>query len=161
MLEATSPSPIGGDLSILGSGERNSTEGEGPRGPSERERASHWAGVRARVRLSRLHHPHNHWRREWKISTFPHAKDQRRPADVPYSEWRPGVSARASRWTILEETRPRRMDDSQRRNSIRRRTPRRGETGIRRRDRAQTRGKLHRTNTHHPKGRQDSSRLGL
>src|SRR5579871_1279054 len=35
------------DLSRLGSGERNSAEGEGPRGPSERERASHWAGVRS------------------------------------------------------------------------------------------------------------------
>jgi hypothetical protein len=35
------PSPAGvGDLSHLGKGERNSTEGEGPRGPSEQERAS-------------------------------------------------------------------------------------------------------------------------
>ena len=38
-----------GDLSRLGSGERNPAEGGGPRGPSERERASHWAGVRASV----------------------------------------------------------------------------------------------------------------
>src|SRR5579871_5895061 len=43
----TSPSPIGWDLSRLGSGERNGREATGPRGPSERERASHWAGVRA------------------------------------------------------------------------------------------------------------------
>ncbi len=34
-----------GDLSRLGSGERN-VQSTGPRGPSERERASHWAGVR-------------------------------------------------------------------------------------------------------------------
>jgi len=33
-----------GDLSRLGSGERNPRSG-GPRGPSERERASHWVGV--------------------------------------------------------------------------------------------------------------------
>ena len=33
------------DLSRLGSGERN-VRSTGPRGPSERERASHWAGVR-------------------------------------------------------------------------------------------------------------------
>jgi tetratricopeptide (TPR) repeat protein len=72
--EATSPSPIGWDLSRLGSGERfacresdnsslgntsqerelHSTEGEGPRGPSERERASHWAGVRAEVFFSAI-----------------------------------------------------------------------------------------------------------
>jgi hypothetical protein len=34
-----------GDLSCLGSNERN-LRSRGPRGPSERERASHWAGVR-------------------------------------------------------------------------------------------------------------------
>jgi 23S rRNA (cytosine1962-C5)-methyltransferase len=38
-----------GDLSRLGSGERNLAKGRGPRGPSERERTSHWAGVRASV----------------------------------------------------------------------------------------------------------------
>src|ERR1041385_6164023 len=37
------------DFRRLGSGERNPAEGGGPRGPSERERASHWAGVRASV----------------------------------------------------------------------------------------------------------------
>ncbi len=42
---ATSPSPIGGDLSRSGSGERNVGEATSPRGPSERERASHGAGV--------------------------------------------------------------------------------------------------------------------
>jgi hypothetical protein len=40
-----------GDLSRLGSGERNPAEGGGPRGPSLRERASHWAGVRASVNI--------------------------------------------------------------------------------------------------------------
>src|SRR5205807_10464225 len=34
-----------GDLSCLGSNERNPRSG-GPRGPSERERVSHWAGER-------------------------------------------------------------------------------------------------------------------
>gem|GEM_PF-6547073 len=34
------------DLSRLGSGERNLGEAKGPQGPSKRERASHWAGVR-------------------------------------------------------------------------------------------------------------------
>ena len=34
------------DLSRLESGERNPAEARGPRGPSERERASHWAGER-------------------------------------------------------------------------------------------------------------------
>jgi len=38
-----------GDLSRLGSGERNLAKGRGPRGPSERGRASHWARVRASV----------------------------------------------------------------------------------------------------------------
>ena len=42
-----------GDLSRLGSGERNPAEGGGPRGPSERERASHWAGVKASVNRQR------------------------------------------------------------------------------------------------------------
>src|SRR4051812_37978726 len=36
------------DFRRLGSGERNPAEGGGPRGPSERERASHWGGVRRR-----------------------------------------------------------------------------------------------------------------
>ena|SRR6185437_2464665 len=45
---ATSPSPIGWDLSRLGSGERN-LRSKGPRGPSERERASHRAGVRVQA----------------------------------------------------------------------------------------------------------------
>src|SRR5215469_12478490 len=40
--------PLLGDLSRLGSGERN-LRSKGPRGPSERERVSHWAGVRASV----------------------------------------------------------------------------------------------------------------
>jgi len=64
------PSPIGWDLSRLGSGERFAVAiatllvwertlqerefhrgvARGPRGPSERERASHWAGVRAGFR---------------------------------------------------------------------------------------------------------------
>ena len=34
-----------GDLRSLGSEERNSTERRRPAGPSERARASHWAGV--------------------------------------------------------------------------------------------------------------------
>ena len=38
------------DLSRLGSGERNPAEGGGPRGPSLREQASHWVGVRGEVR---------------------------------------------------------------------------------------------------------------
>ena len=33
----------------MGSGEKNLGEARGPRGPSERERASHWAGVRVRL----------------------------------------------------------------------------------------------------------------
>src|SRR5262245_42837777 len=43
---ATPPSPprSGGDLSRLGSGERNPAEGGGPQGPSERERASQRRG---------------------------------------------------------------------------------------------------------------------
>jgi hypothetical protein len=41
-----------GDLSRLGSGKRNLGEARGPRGPSERERASHWAGVRASVNIN-------------------------------------------------------------------------------------------------------------
>ena len=67
---SNSTSPIGWDLSRLGSGERFAVaiatllpwehslqerelhlrEVRGPRGPSERERASHWAGVRVRVK---------------------------------------------------------------------------------------------------------------
>jgi len=35
-----------GDYCRLGSGNRNPAEGGGPRGPSKRERASHWAGER-------------------------------------------------------------------------------------------------------------------
>src|SRR4051812_24982404 len=36
------------DFRRLGSGERNPAEGGRPRGPSERERTSHWAGVRGK-----------------------------------------------------------------------------------------------------------------
>jgi hypothetical protein len=49
-----SSSPPSGDLSRLGNGERNSAEGEGPRGPSEREQASHWIrGEVARLKSPR------------------------------------------------------------------------------------------------------------
>ena len=41
-----SPSPLNGDLSCLGSNSRNLPKAKAPWGPSERERASHWAGVR-------------------------------------------------------------------------------------------------------------------
>jgi hypothetical protein len=49
-----SPSPPTelGDLSHLGSDERNLPEGKGPQGPNERARVSHWAGVRWRVELN-------------------------------------------------------------------------------------------------------------
>jgi hypothetical protein len=46
-------SPLNGDLSRLGSGERNVGEATGPRGPNERERASHWVGVRGFASYSR------------------------------------------------------------------------------------------------------------
>jgi hypothetical protein len=46
----TSPSP--GGLSLLGMQRKDSAKGGGPRGPSERERTSHWAGVRASVKTN-------------------------------------------------------------------------------------------------------------
>jgi hypothetical protein len=45
--------PLLGDLSCLGSNERNSPKAKALRGPSERALASHWAGMRADV-ASRL-----------------------------------------------------------------------------------------------------------
>jgi len=41
--------PLPGRLEPLGKRRKESAEGGGPRGPSERERASHWAGVRAQI----------------------------------------------------------------------------------------------------------------
>jgi hypothetical protein len=38
------------DLSCLGSNERNSPEAKARGGPNERERVSHWAGVRSLIK---------------------------------------------------------------------------------------------------------------
>jgi hypothetical protein len=63
---ASSLSSLNEDLSRLGSGERNSAEGEGPRGPSEREQASQRAGVRS-------------LRAQGEISPSPSAEDPNAP----------------------------------------------------------------------------------
>src|SRR3569833_1097793 len=90
-----------------------------------------------------------------------HGKNQRWPADVSRTGKRIGISPRASGRPLLEGPRPRRLDHPQRRNSNWRRTPRRRQARIRRRDRPQARRHLHRTETHHPKRRQNRPRLGL
>ena len=51
LVRSASLSASNGDLSSLGNCERNLPEAKAPCGPSERGRASHWAGVRCR----RLH----------------------------------------------------------------------------------------------------------
>jgi len=50
-----------GDLSRLGGGERNSAKPKARFGPSERARASHWAGVRCRLRASLVNNANYAW----------------------------------------------------------------------------------------------------
>ena len=64
-----------GDLSRLGSGERNPAEGGGPRGPSERERASHWAGVRGNESSNASPLPNLQPATHWQLIHIPERLD--------------------------------------------------------------------------------------
>src|SRR5690349_17048783 len=72
-----SPSPPCkiGDLSRLGIGERNSAQAEGPTGPSERARASHWVGAR--------------WCLSFREALFPLTLTPNNPHPAPHTSARP------------------------------------------------------------------------
>lgn len=89
-----SPSPPSGDLSRMGSGERNSPEAKAPAGPSERERASHWAGVRGHPDFLNL---------IVEIKGF-RGEDAKEKANTMRTYWVPGVNnlGKFGRWAFAE-----------------------------------------------------------
>ncbi len=87
-------SPPSGDLSRLGSGERNSPEAKALAGPSERARASHWAGVRGQPDFLNL---------IVEIKGF-RGEDAKEKANTMKSYWIPGVNhlGKFGRWVFVE-----------------------------------------------------------